>query len=74
MSFTYKLKSIVSASSISSLNYYAVLLVFCFSIDLVVLELKKGQGLVLVVSLALALAYIKSFTCSCLIFEIILII
>jgi hypothetical protein len=71
VSFTYKLKSIISASSISSLNYYAVLLVFCFSIDLVVLKLKKGQGLVLVVSLALALAYIKSFTCSCLIIEII---
>ena len=71
MSFTYKLKSIISASSISSLNYYAVLLVFCFSIDLVVLKLKKGQGLVLVVSLALALVYIKSFTCSSLIIEII---
>jgi hypothetical protein len=71
VSFTYKLKSIVSASSISSLHYYAVLLVFCFLIDLVVLELKKGQGLVLVVSLALALAYIKSFTCSCLVIEII---
>ena len=71
MSFTYKLKSIISASSISSLHYYAVLSVFCFSIDLVVLELKKSQGLVLVISLALVLAYIKSFTYSCLVIEII---
>ncbi len=71
---TYKLNSIVSASSISSLNCYAVLSVFCFSIDLLVLDLKRGQGLVLVVSLALALAHIKSFTCSCPIIKIIQII
>jgi hypothetical protein len=42
VNFTYKFESIVSASSILSLNYYAVFSVLCFSINLVVLKLEKG--------------------------------
>jgi len=42
MHFLYKLYSIICACSILSLNPSAVLLLLCFLIDLIVLELKEG--------------------------------
>ena len=72
--FLYKLHSIICAYSISSLNPSAVLALLCFSVDLIVLELKEGQSPVLVISLAPALGSIWRLTYSCPIVEIVLVI
>ena len=71
MYFLYKLYSIICACSISSLNPSAVLSLLCFSIDLIVLELKEGQSLVFVISLAPALGSTCSLTYSCPVVEIV---
>jgi len=57
-----------------ALNPSAVLSLLCFSIDLIVLELKEGQSSEFVISLALALGLICGLTYSCLVVEIVLVI
>jgi hypothetical protein len=74
MYFLYKLHSIIYACSILSLNPSAVLSLLCFSIDLIVLELKEGQSLVFVISLALVLGSIYNLTFSILVVKIVLVI
>jgi hypothetical protein len=74
MYFLYKLYSIICVYNISSLNLSAVLSLLCFSIDLIVLELKESQSLVFVISLAPALGSICSLTYSCLVVKIVLVI
>jgi hypothetical protein len=74
MYLTYKFKSIVSASSISSFMPGTVFLPLTLSIDLIILKLKKRQSLIFIMDFASTLCWIVRLTLGFTVIEVIAIV